>query len=68
MVQKEINVIGTSCYERVDYEEVIEEIRSGRIQPKDLITDRIRLEDVPEKGFEEVWRNRDGHIKILVKP
>jgi len=31
-----------------------------------LITGRIRLEDIVEKGFKELINNKDEHIKILV--
>lgn len=33
-----------------------------------MVTDRISLEDVVSKGFEELINNKDDHIKILVSP
>lgn len=33
-----------------------------------LVTSRISLEDVVEKGFDELLLNKDDHIKILVSP
>jgi threonine dehydrogenase-like Zn-dependent dehydrogenase len=33
-----------------------------------MVTSRIALEDVVEKGFEELVSNKDRHIKILVMP
>ena len=32
----------------------------------EMVTTRIKLEDVVEKGFKELLNNRDDHIKILV--
>lgn len=33
-----------------------------------MVTARIDLVDIVEKGFEELVSNKDEHIKILVKP
>lgn len=33
-----------------------------------MVTDRISLEDIVTKGFDELVNNRDDHIKILVSP
>lgn len=33
-----------------------------------MVTARIALEDVIEKGFKELIKNKDAHIKILVTP
>ena len=33
-----------------------------------MITGRIGLEDIVEKGYHELLNNKDKHIKILVTP
>ena len=33
-----------------------------------MVTARIGLEDVPEKGFEALVKNKDAHVKILATP
>jgi threonine dehydrogenase-like Zn-dependent dehydrogenase len=33
-----------------------------------MVTSRIHVEDVPEKGFKELIENKDEHVKILVTP
>ncbi len=33
-----------------------------------LVTDRIGVDDIVEKGFEALIHNKDKHIKILVSP
>lgn len=35
---------------------------------KEMVTGRVLLEDVVEKGFYELARHQDDHIKILVTP
>ena len=35
---------------------------------EEMVTSRIRLEDVTQQGFEELVQNKDYHIKILVTP
>nr|AIU93829.1 hypothetical protein LRS1606.395 [Rhodococcus sp. NS1] len=47
---------------------VIACLADKRIDPVDMITARISLEDVVEKGFDELIRNKDDHIKIIVSP
>lgn len=33
-----------------------------------LVTGRIGVDDIVEKGFKELINNKDKHIKILVSP
>lgn len=33
-----------------------------------MVTSRISLDDIVEKGFEELVNNKDNHIKIMVRP
>jgi len=47
---------------------VISALDDGRIKPADMITARISLEDVVDGRFEELIRNKDNHIKIIVHP
>lgn len=39
---------------------------TGRLNPSAMITSKIRLEDVEEKGFKALIEGRDQHVKILV--
>lgn len=38
----------------------------GSIQPHPMITSKIRMEDVDERGFKALIEQRDTHVKILV--
>lgn len=39
---------------------------AGRMDPRPLISSVVKLEDVVEKGIQELIRNKDEHVKILV--
>lgn len=57
-------------YSRGDYNAVINAISDGRISKEELkflITSRIDMEDVVEQGIMELLKNKDKHIKILVR-
>jgi (R,R)-butanediol dehydrogenase/meso-butanediol dehydrogenase/diacetyl reductase len=43
-------------------------LNNGAISAEPMITGKIELDDIVEKGFEELVNNKDAHIKILVKP
>lgn len=57
-------------YSRGDYESVINAISTGAIPRGSLevlITARIEMEDVEEKGIKELINFKEKHIKILVR-
>lgn len=68
---KEKIVTGSMGSVRLDYEQVIEAYKKGLIDPVEVatfITSKIHLEDGVEKAFEELSKNKDKHIKILLSP
>ncbi len=38
------------------------------MQAEPLITGKVKLEDIVEKGFEELVNNKENNIKIIVTP
>ncbi|KAJ5841776.1 hypothetical protein N7534_011606 [Penicillium rubens] len=66
VVFQEKNVIGAALYDDGDFEAVMDEIASGGIQPRPMITSKIRMEDVDVRGFKALIEERDKHVKILV--
>lgn len=57
-------------YSSDDYKSVIQAISDGRISPEELkylITSRIDMEDLVEKGIKELINYKEKHIKILVR-
>jgi (R,R)-butanediol dehydrogenase/meso-butanediol dehydrogenase/diacetyl reductase len=61
-------VIGTLAYTMDDFKGVSALLASGAIKAAPMITGKIELDDIVDKGFEELVNNKDAHIKILVKP
>lgn len=68
LVFAEKEVIGSieCCVE--EFETVLHFLADGRLSGKELITGRIVLDDLIEKGFNELVRNKENHCKILVRP
>lgn len=61
-------VIGTLAYTVDDFQGVANLLASGQLKTAPLITGRIKLDDIIEKGFEELVNNKDANIKIIVSP
>lgn len=38
----------------------------GKLTPEAMITRKIRLDEVEEKGFNALINDKDNHVKILV--
>ncbi len=61
-------VIGTLAYTMDDFKGVCALLANGAISAEVMITGKIALTDIIEKGFDELVNNKDAHIKILVTP
>lgn len=49
-----------------DYREVVEDFVAGKFSGAEaLITRRLPVEDLAEKGLEELVKNKDDHVKIV---
>ncbi|MGI5920859.1 MAG: 2,3-butanediol dehydrogenase [Syntrophomonadaceae bacterium] len=51
-----------------EFATVISMLQDGRLDAETMITGRIKLEDIVEKGFKELVENKDENIKIIVTP
>lgn len=40
---------------------------SGRLKPEPMITGKIAMDEVEEKGFKALIHDKDNHVKILVQ-
>ncbi|MGW8186103.1 MAG: 2,3-butanediol dehydrogenase [Desulfobacterales bacterium] len=67
LVFEEKELVGSLAY-CGEFDTAIALLADGRITAETLITGRIRLEDIVEKGFEELLKNRESNVKILVSP
>jgi len=67
LVFQEKEVIGSLAYYG-EFDSAIALLADGRVKAEPLITGKIKLDDIVEKGFEELLKNRESNIKILVEP
>ena len=61
-------VVGTLAYTLEDFKGLAALMAKGAIKAENLITGKIELKDIVEKGFLELINNKDQNIKILVRP
>ena len=64
--RSELSVVSSYGAAPVDLEEALDLIKDGKINVKDMITDRVRLEDI-QKGFKIAGEARDS-LKVVVVP
>ncbi|CAN9266324.1 hypothetical protein CUC08_Gglean005385 [Alternaria sp. MG1] len=64
---KERTYMGIATYEIGDFQEVIDALSRGDMDPKEMITQRISLTEVEEKGFKSLINDKDNQVKILVE-
>ncbi|MET3656650.1 2,3-butanediol dehydrogenase [Sporosarcina psychrophila] len=61
-----IKITSTLAYEPAVFQKTIDMMDSGEINPKEIITSRIELEELVEKGFDALTNDKT-QAKILVK-
>lgn len=54
------------AYRNKDFAAVIESLSTGALAPKGMITSKIRLEDIIDKGFNALIKEKETQVKILV--
>jgi threonine dehydrogenase-like Zn-dependent dehydrogenase len=64
---KERKYLGIATYEVGDFQEVLDALSSGSMEPSGMITQRIKLNEVEEKGFKSLIHDKDNQVKILVE-
>lgn len=67
LVLKEIDLRGTIAYAH-DHPAVIKLVQEGKVDLAPFITGRIGLDDLVEKGFEQLINNNENNVKIIVSP
>ncbi|OCT45300.1 (R,R)-butanediol dehydrogenase [Cladophialophora carrionii] len=66
---KELILRVAMSYTDADFREVVQDYLDGKFEGVErMITSRIVLDDVVQKGFEELVTNKDDHVKIMVTP
>lgn len=57
------------AYSDEDYAATVDAFVNGKFPGfEKMVTSRIALPDITEKGFKQLIENKDEHIKILVTP
>ena len=51
----------------VGLQDDLADIDLGRLEPESMITGKIQMNEVEEKGFKALIHNKDNHVKILVE-
>ncbi|KAL6711297.1 hypothetical protein ACN47E_005828 [Coniothyrium glycines] len=64
---KERTYLGVATYEVGDFQEVLDALSNGSMKPDAMITQRIKLTEVEEKGFKSLIHDKDNQVKILVE-
>jgi (R,R)-butanediol dehydrogenase/meso-butanediol dehydrogenase/diacetyl reductase len=67
LVFEEKEIVGSLAYYG-EFDTAIALLADGRLQAEPLITGKIKLENIVEDGFEELLKNPESNIKILVEP
>jgi (R,R)-butanediol dehydrogenase/meso-butanediol dehydrogenase/diacetyl reductase len=68
LVAREVSLMGTLAYCN-DHAPVIKLLQEGKLKNvEQFITGRISIDDVIEKGLDELINNKEENVKILVHP
>lgn len=66
---KEITVKFSLAYDNQDFKDVVKDFIAGKFDGVGaMITSRILIEDLAERGLEELIHRKDFHVKVLATP
>lgn len=63
---KEATLVSSIAYRDEDWVEVIEAVGSGKIKPEAMVTSKIGMQDLVEKGIKVLAKPGQQHCKILI--
>ena len=66
LVFREGKYVAVLGYQRKDFQAVIQALADGKLKPQRMITSKIKMEDLVEKGVWALVKEKDKHVKILV--
>ncbi|GAD93333.1 alcohol dehydrogenase [Paecilomyces variotii No. 5] len=66
LMYKEIKYTGAALYDESAFTNVIQAFCYGQLKPEKMITAKVKLDEVDEKGFQALLKDRDHHCKIVV--
>lgn len=53
-------------YQKKDFQGVIDALGKGTLKPENMITGKIRVDNLVEQGYTPLIKEKDKHVKILV--
>ncbi|ODV92035.1 hypothetical protein CANCADRAFT_30303 [Tortispora caseinolytica NRRL Y-17796] len=65
LIDQEKSLVGSICYNYQDFEDVIDALRTKKIDPSPMITGTINARHIVEHGFEQLVHHKEEHIKII---
>jgi threonine dehydrogenase-like Zn-dependent dehydrogenase len=69
LFMKEFTMTASRAYNDDDFAATVDYFVKGKFPGfEKMVTGRIGLPDITEKGFKQLIENKDQHIKILVTP
>lgn len=66
MLSKEVRLVTSAFFTRQDYEDALDALAAGAVEPRMLVTDTISLDETPQV-FESL-RKRTHQCKVLIAP
>ncbi|KAL8640832.1 MAG: hypothetical protein Q9228_002291 [Teloschistes exilis] len=67
LVFRERKYVGVTTYVEGDFREVLDAMASGQLKPEPMITRKIQMDEIEEKGFKALIEEKDKHVKVLVE-
>lgn len=65
--ERDLTIVGTWCYRVYDWPRIIAMVSGGRFPVEQVVSSRIRVEDVVTRGFEALIDPTSSALKILVE-
>ncbi|GFF94031.1 probable diacetyl reductase [(R)-acetoin forming] 2 [Aspergillus lentulus] len=66
LMYHEVNYTGAALYDESAFRNVIQALNYGQLKPEGMITAKVTMDEVVEKGFKTLLEDRGEHCKILV--
>jgi (R,R)-butanediol dehydrogenase / meso-butanediol dehydrogenase / diacetyl reductase len=66
LVMRDVTLKGVYCYPVTSWPRVIRMIASGRLPVERIVTDRIALDELVERGFEALLDPEGSQVKVVV--